>query len=537
MKAMNDIKTNTSFDELPKFRFVTERPMRSLFIVKDDLDVESKESRVTQIQKDDGRVGDGKKRVRLTASSDATDLIGDVMSKNALQKMKEAAVGTTIFLNHDPIVPESVFGSVEKAELVTRKIQYIDGATGKEVTIGLVCLDYDIIVEETNERAVKTYEIIDAGTTKLGASVTIAIVTTSKMSGGRRSIDDVIYLETSIVGIPCNQTAWVQYAKSSGWVRQARKSLRFLDSPSEIEEYPFDIDSLELPVNSITLPNPGVVVENQKGITTKDKERIGQWITSKANVTKEKKMRIREAKNSGEVLEAFNEAFVTRKDLFSDTVDEHFENPWLYCMLFEDSLIELIYWNTSMPTDEKLAALKEMLAAFSTKMAEVMSLYWTEDDSEEKAAFLDSFNKAASKQLDQVITKIGRRNNSEDQKTIQTCHDMLKSIGAECQAEKAALASAEGAELQEKVAEVEITDESDKQASTDTAVAEIALLKEELATSKANEASLQEKIQVLENEKKTLELSAQEWKAAADTGVKLLEFYGNLPAPRPGQRA
>src|SRR5437764_541020 len=105
MEHVQEIKTDIDVAQLPKFTFQTDQPMRSLFISNELLsDVQEKDGRIIEIRKEDGRSGDGKKRVRLIASSDATDLVGDVMSKNALNQMKSAAVGTTIFLNHDPTI-------------------------------------------------------------------------------------------------------------------------------------------------------------------------------------------------------------------------------------------------------------------------------------------------------------------------------------------------------------------------------------------------------------------------------------------------
>ena len=55
---------------------------------------------------------DGRKYCRLTASSNAEDLVGDVMSQKALEQMKSSAVGTVMFMNHSTNVTEDVFGTV-----------------------------------------------------------------------------------------------------------------------------------------------------------------------------------------------------------------------------------------------------------------------------------------------------------------------------------------------------------------------------------------------------------------------------------------
>ncbi len=64
---------------------------------------------------------DGRKYCRLTASSNAEDLVGDVMSQKALEQMKSAAVGTVMFMNHSTNVPEDVFGTVAEVFVVELK--------------------------------------------------------------------------------------------------------------------------------------------------------------------------------------------------------------------------------------------------------------------------------------------------------------------------------------------------------------------------------------------------------------------------------
>jgi hypothetical protein len=143
----------------------------------------------------------GEKIVTLTASTNTTDLVGDVMTQKALKQMEKSAVGQTMFLNHKQMVPEDVFGAVKEARL--------------EKSGNITRLVYDVVVEESNPRAVKTWEIIEAKRCKLGASVTVAVREKSASSDGRRLIDDVYLLETSIVGIPCNQDSWVGYARKA----------------------------------------------------------------------------------------------------------------------------------------------------------------------------------------------------------------------------------------------------------------------------------------------------------------------------------
>jgi phage head maturation protease len=165
----------------------------------------------------------GKKRLHTTASSTIKDLVGDEITPAAINKMAERARGNlTIFLNHEYKVPEDVLGSAEKADVVDRGI---DG-DGNPV----VDLDFDIAVNETNPRAVSTWEAIDSGV-KLGTSIGAIVRTAKKKKDGGLVISDLELLEASIVGIPANPRSWVQYAVKS------LTAVEILDDQAVIEEY------------------------------------------------------------------------------------------------------------------------------------------------------------------------------------------------------------------------------------------------------------------------------------------------------------
>lgn len=144
--------------------------------------------------------GDGLKRLKTTASSTVLDLGGDEMELSALQRMAETAQqNMTIFLNHKYQVPEDVLGSVELAEI-------------KADPVGVYDLDFQIRVDESNERAVKTWNQINNGT-KLGCSIGARIPEGGyeKTKTGLK-IKDLVLLEASIVGIPANPRSFVQNA-------------------------------------------------------------------------------------------------------------------------------------------------------------------------------------------------------------------------------------------------------------------------------------------------------------------------------------
>lgn len=145
---------------------------------------------------------DGKSPTILcTASSSEPDLGQDIMSRNALEQMRDSFPSMTIFLNHKYTVPEDVVGSVKSAKLVSR-----DGHDD---------LDLEITVDESNPRAASVLTQIRAGT-RLGVSIGVLVESSHQVkdSAGNRylQIDSVKVLEASIVGIPANRRSWVQSA-------------------------------------------------------------------------------------------------------------------------------------------------------------------------------------------------------------------------------------------------------------------------------------------------------------------------------------
>lgn len=163
---------------------------------------------------------DGKKHLTGVASSSVIDLHGDRMTENAITDMERAAkANLTIFLNHSYEVPEDVAGSVTEA-WVTR-------------TGDVVLLNFDIVINEENPRAVQAWNAIQGGT-KLGLSIG-AMIPEGKASWDKTMkgyvIDGVELLETSIVGVPANPRSWVEYA------RKALDGTRMLEGQLDINEF------------------------------------------------------------------------------------------------------------------------------------------------------------------------------------------------------------------------------------------------------------------------------------------------------------
>jgi len=148
---------------------------------------------------------DGKRRLHGTASSTVKDRHGDVITLGALRKMEAGANRLTIFLNHDYRVPEDVAGTVEKAEIRSHPSDP-----------DIHDLVFDIVVNETNPRAINAWESIQEGT-QLGLSIGARIPNggATKSADGAYVINDIELLETSLVGVPASPRSWVDYAVKS----------------------------------------------------------------------------------------------------------------------------------------------------------------------------------------------------------------------------------------------------------------------------------------------------------------------------------
>jgi len=153
------------------------------------------------------RGGDGKMRLQGIASSTTRDLHGDVMTESALRDMeRDANNGLTIFLNHSYDVPEDVAGSATGAKVTPRGV---DGDGNPNFD-----LDMEVVIDQTNPRAIKSFESIESGT-KLGLSIGAMI----PEGGAKRdrktkalTIEHVQLMETSIVSIPANPRSWISNA-------------------------------------------------------------------------------------------------------------------------------------------------------------------------------------------------------------------------------------------------------------------------------------------------------------------------------------
>ncbi len=302
---------------------------------------------------------DGKKYCRLTASSSGEDLVGDIMSEKALNRMKEAAIGTVMFMNHSTNVPEDVFGSVIETDLGKKQAALVGGGDGE-----LLCLDYLVEVEESNERAVKCWQMIESGK-KLGASVTVLV--RDKKANPKRNkgiiIDDVEYLETSIVGIPCNRQSWVNSAQKSLELAEKRAAKQIADGPLENE------GETEMLTETIETAQSTEIIETVEESTNIETPKFFQ--RTLAAIAKIKDLQTKIA--AGETVEAEG---ISVKGMFNDIL----EHPrfWELC----DVLCE-VKWALSW---EK----SRLASAGQTDYSEILGK-WTTSLDEFKAAQIKSF--------------------------------------------------------------------------------------------------------------------------------------------------
>lgn len=169
---------------------------------------------------------DGKRRLHGIASSTVKDRHGDVITLEALQKMERQAHGMTIFANHDYTVPESVMGRVEKAELRQHPSDP-----------DIYDLVYDIVMNESNPRAIKSWEAQQEGS-QLGLSIGARIPENgaTRDAEGAFTITDIELLETSIVGVPASPRSWVDYAVKSLRQEMVEKATAIGATPVDVED-------------------------------------------------------------------------------------------------------------------------------------------------------------------------------------------------------------------------------------------------------------------------------------------------------------
>lgn len=441
---------------------------------------------------------DGVRRVTLTASSGADDLVGDAFTLKALNKMKSAAPGTTMFLNHNGHqVPEDVFGAVESADLVTRK------AVISEKQVDVVCMDYSVIVEEANPRAVKTFEMIENQIVKLGASVEVGIIERAPNPSNRRGqlIDEIFYITCCVVGVPCNQQSFVHSAMkalnpSVGDVQTIEPGFEPADDAAlqDILHKTQTLAAVPGEESQPTVPSPGATADKSADAGTAS----GEADSSSQAETEEKP--VTAADVSTEAI----------KGMFADAMAAQKPRPY---ELF-DVLCTIMYRlsrlrdaNLTVGTDDTfdyVGACREAVAEFALALVDSFAHHYglTEMQTEVKAIMSIPVLKALTSSWTTLLeksTSVGE----EEREVAQSVHDLsARLLGVTCVHKGGE--SASGAE--EFTASPELVETVNKQL-------------DELETAKKS----------LEDQLAAKDVELGEWKATAETATELLEKFCKQP--------
>lgn len=353
-------------------------------------------------------------QIPVTASSTAIDLSGDDFDLCAIEQMKAACLGTTIFLNHEYDVPEDVYGKVAGAEIVKRKV--FSPIAGKDENLS--CLDLSItpVGADENPRAVQITNMLQKSKLKLGVSVTVLILEWKKRTDGGRTITKVFYIESSMVGIPCNQTAWAQ---------QTGKSFK----------------------------EP--VMNEEQSEQTAD-SRTGGAVKKNAS---------------------FEE---TMKAMFADVLDDNQNNFWMYISSLSTVVNRILRDVRGKDAAAQAEAIAEGEASFEEFVATLKEWFPKEVAEEAakdaKPDYYWDYYSAITRVRD-IVQKAGARNSASDQELIRKAHDSIRSLlpevcGGQEESEadvanKSASVASLG-ELQTKAAELET-----KMAALETEKAEL----------------------------------------------------------------
>ncbi len=452
---------------------------------------------------------DGVRRFTIIASSDVDDLAGDFFKEKALKRMESTAPGMTAFLNHSYNVPQDVFGAIEGAQLATRSV--FNRVLNKNVEC--LCLTYDGVVTEMNPAAVQTHEMMMEGRVTLGASVSVLIVDKSIMKDGRRGIEDVVNLEVSIVGLPCNPTSWAVAASKALKLGDNEKTAA-VTAPA-----PAVPDDQAPPTASDSTAEPGAGAQ-----TTTDQ---GEASMSKdySHKIARKGMFNNELARQESSLYHLVDVFVSAVyDLYFEV--EYFDNKEidpkaeleLICDEFKAAMMERYLPKLVGEAEESKSAATEQAAAAEkafakiAKAASIMRLITGESDVTKKAVF---------------ASKEGRRNSAGDQKMIEEIHGLTVELGASCQ--KATDGATGGDTTATSETAGKAAPGADKSASRATGENQPHPLEQKVAELKTENESLSEIAEKAVKQVEDLTEERDDLAKLADAAVKTLEAYGLKP--------
>jgi hypothetical protein len=441
----------------------------------------------------------GDELIPVTASSTAIDLSGDDFAESAIEEMQAAAKGTTVFLNHKYELPEDVYGKVEDCEIVAREL--FNPVTGDNER--LTCWDLRIapVGEEENPRAVRVSNMLQRSRLKLGVSVTVLVLKSVARKGGGRTIIHVFYIETSMVGIPCNQTAWAHAA--------AGKSAATKDG---------GVEALYTTFSPLNMKDPQSV--------ERFRNELAAWLGTEKKeekVMSEKTTNVEEptaagATEAGAAPVAVEKKRIERglfKGLFQEEVDER--NNTVSFLLA--CLISALYDWRNQEKDE--TALDELLGEFHAALKAAM----LRDPEAEAYLVYYALNRVPFEQL----MKAGARNSEADQQLLHKMHDTLIELGVECKRFDDGEDDGEGEDGED--------DEVEKSASVVSRGAltkKVAALETDLSRLREEKSALAGQLELAlkvgEQAVENLEVE----KAISLAAVTALERFGKEPLPRAG---
>ena len=387
--------------------------------------------------------------ITLTASTTALDMVRDVMTESAIQDMKAAAKGTTVFLNHRYNLPEDLFGTVEEVETVQRTLT---NPLTKE-TANYLCLDYKVRAAgpDENPRAWQVYQMLAKGRRRLGASVTVMLLEKAENTDGTRSIKKVFYIETSMVGIPCNPLSWAH---------QAQKALR--------------------PAKKIVLPATAPV-ERKSAMDKKETE---------------------------PALPVAEDAKVETKGMYADKVQAKNKKFWFQVETLNDCIYDLKAAASRKQQMDFPGELAEALTEFSAAVTDAVLPILTGPQDNNNYSYYGLFGPDdAQRVVDHIVTKMvsdlgieaelvrkaGARNNKKDREHIQSIHDYCVELGCKCGTDhKSAEEGAKAAPVAAVSTETESVPASPAVAVDGEIVTKVASLEGEIVSKEAKIAELEQ---------------------------------------------
>ncbi len=396
---------------------------------------------------------DDPKLMKLTATTDAVDMENDLIDLSALKKIKQASIGQTLFLNHKYKVPQNVGGLVEKSRLVRKQIYH--PLLDKTGTFNCVELAVRPVPKEHNERGWQACQMVMHGSARVGASITALATKVDQSRPPINRVLDVISIETSLVGLPGNVTAW-------GMPNQVKKSMIVVPAmPAETPQEstsasPAALEGAPTVITPETVAAAPLITKTaadarpipQGAIPMSDSVATATPAVAPTNPTVTTTV-------AEPVAAPLQELMMLQKGYFAEAYANRTANIYFLTSLLADA-IDRIEWRamsqwTEKPltTDEALIELATALQEFSEKVTEKLTPKWKKEDttltkSAESALADPNLRLEANEFLSPlpvvqgVLEKAGKRNSNSDAGLIQSIHDTCTKLEAKCTVQKTA---------------------------------------------------------------------------------------------------